>query len=493
MSTPTSPGIVRWFARRLKLNESVTPLLNHPTPRNLGWWYVFGTATATLFVMQVLTGICLAMLYAPSTNAVYETLEWITHKQKLGWFLRAAHYWGASAMVVMVFIHMTRVFLTGAYKYPRELTWIVGSGLLFTTLIMAYTGETLRWDQDAYWALGIGISITGRIPIFGPYFARLILGGPNIGPETLTRMFAAHVFFLAGLLATLLAIHLYLVIVLGISSMPDPNRPEDQKTYDEFYYRKMKKEPFYPESLMKDVIFSSCVVIGLLVASLLLGPKELAPPADPSIIPARPAPDWEFLFMFSLYALTPRWFQDFSLIILPIALLVIVLIIPLVSHKGQRSPRRRPVAVVFVATATAAFIMLTWLGSHEPWSPDMWAWLNQPVPRNLIEHRSPLELMGAATFQYKSCRNCHALEGKGGKRGPDLTKIATRMTGYAMVRQVVQGFGLMPAYGKMLSPPEVDGLVAFLRTLHPKNESPASAPFGPDIKPYTGRGPSARP
>jgi ubiquinol-cytochrome c reductase cytochrome b subunit len=494
MSQTRSPGLVRWFARRLKLSESVTPLLNHPTPRNLGWWYVFGSATATLFVMQVLTGICLALVYTPSVDRVYETLEWITYKQKLGWFLRGMHFWGSSAMVVMVFVHMTRVFLTGAYKYPRELTWIVGSCLLFCTLIMAYTGETLRWDQDAYWALGIGISITGRIPWIGPYLVRLILGGPNIGPETLSRVFAVHVFILAGLLATLLAIHLYLVIVHGISTMPDPKRPENQKTYDEFYKTQLKNgEPFYPSSMMKDIVFSSCIVVGLLVGALLIGPKLLAPPADPSIIPAAPRPDWPFLFMFSLYALTPRWFQDFTLIILPATFFVVLIIIPLVDNSGQRSPRRRPVAIVFVATAIAAFLMLTWLGYHAPWAPHMWAWTKEPVPRNLVKGLSPEQLQGAAAFQYKNCRNCHALEGQGGQRGPDLTNVATRLTAYEMVRQIAQGLGLMPAYGKQVSPPEVDALVAFLRTLHPKNETPASAPFGPHEKPYTGRGPSDRP
>src|SRR6516165_11679062 len=226
--------ILAWLEARLSLRESVLPALRHPIPRAaagpMGWWYVFGSASITLLVIQILTGIGLALVYVPTADQAYESLEYLNYHQPLGWFLRSLHYWSGSGMVVMVLVHMVQVFLHGAFKYPRELNWLTGVFLLLMTLGMAFTGQVLRWDADAYWGIGVGASMAGRVPVLGRYLVDLLLGGPIIGADTLSRFFALHVFVIPGLLLLFLAVHLWLVLKKGISEAPEPGKLVDPET-----------------------------------------------------------------------------------------------------------------------------------------------------------------------------------------------------------------------------------------------------------------------
>src|SRR5580693_8932447 len=204
--------LLAWLEARLSLHDSVGPMLMHPIPRGaagpMGWWYVFGSASMTLLGIQVLTGIGLSLVYVPTADQAYKSLDYLNYQQPLGWFLRSVHYWSGSAMVFMVLVHMVQVFLHGAYKYPRELNWLTGVGLLLMTLGMAFTGQVLRWDADAYWGLGVGASMAGRVPLLGPAIVDLMLGGPIIGADSLSRFFALHVFVIPGMLLGLLGVHL---------------------------------------------------------------------------------------------------------------------------------------------------------------------------------------------------------------------------------------------------------------------------------------------
>src|SRR5919202_3062309 len=202
-------AVGEWLDARFSFRESLLPMLTHPIPRGaagpMGWWYVFGSASMTFLVLQVLTGVALALVYVPTTDKAYDSLLYLDYEQPLGWFLRALHYYAGSGMVVMVLAHMTQVFLHGAYKYPRELTWVLGVVLLLCTLGMFFTGQVLRWDPDAYWGLAVGGSMAGRVPWLGPDVVRLMLGGPVIGGDTLSRFFSLHVFVIPGTLLALLA------------------------------------------------------------------------------------------------------------------------------------------------------------------------------------------------------------------------------------------------------------------------------------------------
>src|ERR1700733_6105497 len=252
--------LLTWLDFRLSLRDSLGPMLMHPVPRQLsgplGWWYVFGSASMTLLLIQILTGIGLAMVYVPSADQAYESLVYLNYQQPLGWFLRSLHYWSGSAMVFMVMVHMTQVFLHGAYKYPRELNWITGVFLLLLTLGMAFTGQILRWDADAYWGVGVGASMAGRVPWIGPYIVDLLIGGPIIGANSLSRFFALHVFVIPALLLMLLAVHLWLVVKRGVSVPPVPGQIVDPRSYENEYEAELHKNgvPFFGEAMQKDVI-----------------------------------------------------------------------------------------------------------------------------------------------------------------------------------------------------------------------------------------------
>ncbi|MFZ2063167.1 MAG: cytochrome b N-terminal domain-containing protein, partial [Candidatus Binatus sp.] len=218
-------SVWRWLDARLQVGGTIAEVAAHPVPRSsASWWYVFGSATLVVFILQVVTGICLATVYTPAADRAWDSLIYLNYQQPLGWYLRALHGWGSNFMVALMFIHMIQVFLFGAYKFPRELTWVAGCVLLLSTLGMAFTGQVLRFDQNAYWGLGIGASIAGRTPIIGFKVVDLILGGPIIAGETLSRFFALHVFVIPGLLIAFVGLHLFLVLRLGINEWPMPGR-----------------------------------------------------------------------------------------------------------------------------------------------------------------------------------------------------------------------------------------------------------------------------
>jgi ubiquinol-cytochrome c reductase cytochrome b subunit len=478
--------IYHWFDFRLGISETFMPMLRHPVPREiagpLGWWYVFGSASLTLFAIQILTGIGLALTYVPSADQAYESLLYLNYQQPWGWFMRSLHYWSGSAMVVMVLVHMTQVFLHGAYKYPRELTWIVGVFLFLCTLGMAFTGQVLRWDPDAYWGVGVGASMAGRVPKAGPTIVDLMLGGPIIGGDTLSRFFALHVFVIPGALIFFLAIHLWLVLKKGISAPPKAGVLVNPATYDAEYEKETHERgvPFSAEPILKDIIFSALVVIVVVTIAALAGPKGPSAPPDPTLPGANPRPDWPFLWLFALLALSPPAAETAIILILPVVLILCLFAVPLISNRGERSPRRRPMAVLVVVFIYTALGVLTHLGHTAPWSPVMTAWSSDPIPTRIVEKAKPLQLQGAVVFQNKQCRNCHALDGIGGERGPDLTHVGQRLTLDQLVDQVSNGTpggGNMPAYGKQMSPAEMTALVEFLTKLVPEGTESAKTPI----------------
>ncbi len=206
------------------------------------WFYVFGSGTLLCFVIQIVTGMCLSLTYVPSADQAWTSLIFLNYDQYLGWFLRAVHNWGSNFMVAIMTLHMIQVFLFGAFKYPRELTWITGCVLFLCALGMAFTGQVLRFDQDAYWGLGIGTAILARTPVLGAALTSLLLGGPIIAGETLSRFFTLHVFVLPGLIIAMISVHLRLVLAAGINEYPRPGVPVDPATYHEEYEEILKKE-----------------------------------------------------------------------------------------------------------------------------------------------------------------------------------------------------------------------------------------------------------
>jgi ubiquinol-cytochrome c reductase cytochrome b subunit len=479
----------RWFDARLHARDTLLPMMRHPVPRTvagpMGWWYVFGSASLTLLIIQILTGIGLALVYVPAADKAYESLLYLNYQQPLGWFLRSLHYYAGSGMMVMVLVHMTQVFLHGAYKYPRELTWVVGVFLLLCTLGMFFTGQVLRWDPDAYWGLAVGGSMAGRVPVIGPQVVKEVLGGPIIGSGSLSRFFALHVFIIPGALLFLLAIHLWLVLKCGISAPPVPGETVDPRTYDANYERQLKRGlPFLGEAMLKDVFFSALVVVIVVAIAAIVGPKGPTGPPDPTMSGANPRPEWPFLWLFALLSLSPPGAETFIMLVFPVILILALFAVPFVSNRGERAPSRRPVAVLSVIVIYTVLGILTYQGATAPWSPVMTAWSGDPVPEKIVKRASPSQLVGAAVFQNKNCRNCHALEGIGGRRGPDLDGVGTRLTHGQLIDQVSNGTpggGNMPAYGKQLSPAEMTTLVEFLVSLRPASQPKASEASSPTL------------
>ena len=465
-----------WFDLRLQLGKPIRETAEHPVPRETAsWFYVFGSAALTCFMLQIVTGILLALIYVPSAGEAWNSLQTLNHGIALGWFIRALHGWGSNFMVAIVLIHMVQVFLFGAYKFPRELTWIVGVLLLLVTLGMAFTGQVLRFDQDAYWGLGIGASIASRVPVIGPWAVTLMLGGPIIAGTTLSRFFALHVFIVPGLLIAFVGVHLLMVLKLGINEWPMPGRIVRRATYLQDYRELTHKQgvPFVPGAVGKDILFSGFILLSIAICAVYFGPFGPGGQPDPTIIQTAPRPDFFFLWLYALLSFLPPSAETPILLIGPAVGIVVLLVLPLVAGEGEKSWKRRPIAVLTTLLIAVTLGTLTHLGQHTPWSPVMDAWSSQPIPSEYLRGRTALERRGALVFQAKQCHNCHSLDDKGGQRGPALDSVALRLNADQLIRQVIQGGGNMPAYGKNLSPAETTALVAFLKTLHAASQPPA--------------------
>jgi ubiquinol-cytochrome c reductase cytochrome b subunit len=323
--------------------------------------------------------------------------------------------------------------------------------------------------------LGIGASIASRVPIVGPWAVNLMLGGPIIAGATLSRFFAVHVFLVPGLLIAFVGVHLLMVLKLGVNEWPMPGRIVRRATYVAEYHEMTHKAgvPFVPNAIWKDIFFSGFILLSIAACAVFLGPFGPSGQPDPTIIQTAPRPDFFFLWLYAVLSFLPPSAETPLLMIGPAIGIVVLLLLPFFAGEGEKSWKRRPIAVLTILLTAVMLGSLTQLGLHTPWSPVMDAWSSVPIPSDYLKGRTALERRGALVFQAKQCHNCHSLDDMGGKRGPALDKVALRLTQDQLIRQVIQGGGNMPAYGKNLSPPETTALVAFLETLHPTGQPPA--------------------
>lgn len=214
--------VITWLDDRLGLTSIYDLVFDRKVPK-VNWWFTLGSASLFLFVLQGITGVFLAVYYVPDPEKAYASVQYIMDGVAFGWLIRGIHHWGATLMVIFVFVHMLRTFFMGAYKFPREITWLTGVILLLTTLGMGFTGYLLPWNQRAYWATTVGTEIAGTAPLIGDFILRILRGGTDLSAVTLARFFAVHIWFLPAIIIALIAVHMYLVVRLGISSMPKDN------------------------------------------------------------------------------------------------------------------------------------------------------------------------------------------------------------------------------------------------------------------------------
>ncbi len=454
-----------WFDDRTGVSNVFNALMpGHIVPSSsASWFYVFGSATLFAFIIQVVTGVTLAFMYVPAAGEAYQSLQYITDQTTFGRIVRGMHNWGASAMILLVGIHMIRVYLTAAYKFPREMHWISGVVLLALTVVMGFTGQVVRWDQTAVWSTIVAAEQAGRMPFIGRWVADFLIGGQTIGGATLSRMFAYHVFLIPALLFIFIAFHLYLVFKNGISEMPKPGDPVDPKTYRQDYEEKIGKDgvPFWPDAAWRDMVFSFCVITIILLIAIIIGPPALNAPPNPSNIDALPVPDWYFVFYFAFLALSPPEIESYLMIGGPLIVGLLLFCLPFISNRGERSPLRRPWAIAIVVLFVGSLSGLWAIGITSPWSPHFKA---EPLTAEIIGVSSGPIYRGGEHFNEKGCLYCHKISGHGGERGPDLTYIGDRLSANELTWRIMNGGLNMPGFGGTLTSNELSDLVAFLKS-----------------------------
>ncbi len=452
-----------WVEDRTGLPGLIGRTAKHLVPPDAKWWYVFGSATLCAFMVQVVTGIALAFSYIPSASEAYSTLHFISNDAPFGHFLRGLHYYGASAMVLMVGLHLAQVFLAGSYKFPRELNWATGVLLLAFTLGMGFTGQLLRGDQNAVWTVVVAAEQAGRVPFIGQWLAHFIMGGDTVGGATLTRFFAIHVFIMPGFILAFVGLHLWLVLRHGISEPAKPGKLVDPKTYRQEYHELIEKtgKPFWPDAAWRDVVFCVAMIIVIAVLALVYGAPQLGNPPDPSVIDATPRPDWYFMWYFAVLALLPHGTEQYLLVYGPLGVGIILMALPFFFNRGERSLRRRPWAVAIVLM-TVVMIATLWVeGVKSPWSPNFKA---QPLSASVVGASNGPVFLGAQLFHDQGCLKSHWIGTDGGRRGPDLSGIGDKLSKTQMILRIANGAVNMPAYAGNITPAEMDAVVAFLQS-----------------------------
>ncbi len=456
---------------RTGLVSKTKKIMEHPVPKESKWAYVFGSATLFSFVLQVVTGVMLAQMYVPSTNSAFQSLAHIEDAAIFGHVVRGMHYFGASAMFLFIGVHMLRVFLYASYKYPREVNWTSGVLLLILTLAMGFTGQLMRWDQNAIWSVNIAAKQAARVPWIGHLLSNAVYGGDHLSGITLTRFFDFHVFLIPGAMIVLIGLHLYLVLYNGISAPPKAGAPVNPKTYKRQYEELLKKEgvPFWPDAAWRDALFGSLVIATCVALAFTVGAPKLVYPSDPSVLQADPRPDWYLLWYFAVLALSPHSLESYIMFLAPLVIFGSMLALPILFNSGERSPRRRPWAVAWIVIVVVGVLGLWREGAIAPWSP---RFQSPPLPNSLPATASADAFHGQVLFHAKGCEYCHTINGLGGLRGPNLSDVANRLTREDMIIRILNGGKNMPAFGGILHPDEVAQLVAYLQTrrTHPGPE-----------------------
>lgn len=445
----------------------LAPIFKHVLFRRVPktpWYYGDGASLVLLFGVLVVTGMVLALTYSPSPDGAYESVEEITSRQTLGWFVRGLHYWSAGLMAVMLFAHLLRQILVAGYKFPREGTWLLGLVLFFGFLTMSYLGYVLRWDQRAIHALEVSLHMLYRVPYFGINLVEFVRGGEQIGPRTLTRFYSLHVIILPLILGLLVGYHLYLVIVRGITSPAEQRQPirtseEQRRVYKEAAQSEEEGEPFHPDTAFQSGVMASVVLGIALTLTLVVGPRPLDDKAD-FITQSMPAEEWWFWWYSGLIALLPANIAPSFFVLFPPLVFLALALLPLIDRGPYRGMRKRPVAVGFVILVAIVLIGLSDLRRRSPWTG--WPDPRPPsVPPGVT--LSEQAEQGRQLFAAYGCTSCHAISGEGREVGSDLSLVERRSTRAeirAYTLQPPDGIS-MPAYEGRISDEDLERIVEF--------------------------------
>ncbi|MDA8083077.1 MAG: cytochrome b N-terminal domain-containing protein [Nitrospiraceae bacterium] len=337
-------SIGQWLDQRWPFSSLTRLTLEEEIPGGARFAYTLGSGTLIVFLLQAVTGIMQLFFYVPATDYAYDSISFLRTKVPFGWLIHGLHYWGANLMVVLVVLHICRVFLWGAYKRPRELTWLGGTALFLTVMAFSFTGGPLHWDQRGYWAGEVGTSIAGTAPVVGDLMKRILRGGEEMGPLTLSRFFVVHTAILPPALISLFLFHIIAMRRFGsVGPWTEAKREP--------------KGPFWPDQVFKDAITGTAVFL-LLVGLAAYLPPSYSGPADPLDTSYVPKPEWNFLFLYQALKYFQGALEPVGTMGVPAVLVLLLVLLPFIDRNPERNPFRRPVAV-FCAFVLAAVI--TWL------------------------------------------------------------------------------------------------------------------------------------
>lgn len=447
--------IVDWLEHRTGIETAVRNFLYEDIPGSSGWHQVFGSVAMFLFLTQAFTGIMLAFNYAPTPGEAYNSVKYIMTELTAGRMMRGLHHWGASMMIVVVVLHMVQVFLYGAYKKPREATWMVGVVLLLLTLAYGLTGYLLPWDNRAYWGTVVATKIAASAPLAGPYLSRLLGGSEGIGVVTFARFYALHVLLLPPATMILIGVHVYLVRKHGVTPLAGDVAP---------------KKKFFPEQVFKDTMatFAAFTILFTLAIAVRVPLERLADPTDTSYIPR---PDWYFLFLFQTLKLFEGPLEIVGSVVLPTLAIAALFLVPFIDRGTAKRLRHRTVAMGAIGLAVLGWGGLTATAiatTPRTTAVDVAALGDQP---EAWQQLTPDELAGIGYYRKENCVSCH---GQGSKIGPDLTKPSIHKAAAWMIehfkrpQQMVPGSSMPPIN---LTNAQLNSLAAFLLKLNEQNAS----------------------
>jgi ubiquinol-cytochrome c reductase cytochrome b subunit len=475
--------VIDWLEHRTGIESAVKGFLYEEIPASAGWHQIIGSMAVFFFVIQVFTGAMLAFNYAPTPGEAYNSVKYIMTELTAGPLIRGLHHWGASMMLIIVVLHMIQVFIYGAYKKPREATWMVGVTLLLITLAFGLTGYLLPWDNRAYWGTVVTTQIASQAPIAGPYLLRLLGSQGAVGNVTFSRFYALHTVLLPPLTIILIGIHICLVRKHGVAAAPGDTAP---------------KRKFFPEQVFKDTVgIAIAFIILFIMAVVAKVPLErLADPTDTAYIPR---PEWYFLFLFQTLKFFKGPLETVGSVVLPGVAVLTLFLIPFIDRGPMIRLGKRTFAITFVLLAAIAWTGLTTAAvvttpknqesaddTETPATETPEATVatasaptanpESPTPAALApwQQLTPEELAGLGLFKKQGCMGCHPGAGQKGI-GPDLTRIPAGHRNVAWLvphfknpEKIVPG-SVMPPVD--LSAPDLNALSLFVLTFTPQNET----------------------
>lgn len=464
--SPEGRSVGSWIKLRFGLEPILKHFVYHRVTKRVPWLFGEGSALLLLLITLVVTGAFLGLGYSPATDAARESVIAITERQYLGWFIRGLHYWSAGMMMVLVLYHLLRHLLFAGYQPPREGIWLIGTVLLVLTVINAFTGYTLRWDESGVYAVRLALTMFSYVPVIGDDLVRIIQGGSQLSDLTLRRLFAVHVLFVPLSLLFLTAYHVYLVVIHGVTTYEERREVTVETAEEQIALRQELVEDrrtgvdFFPYQVAKTGSFALFVFLVVLSLTLFVGPPPLEGRADFST-PAVPEEEWWFHWYSALIAYLPPRLAPTVYILLPLTVVLLLIALPFLDHGANRGIQRRPLAVVSVTFILIVLFAFTGLRLRSPWMSWPSAELTElPAGSEL----TPAAAEGRILFAEYGCNSCHTLGGRGSGVGPNLSGLDHRLSPAELRRLILRppAHWAMPPYEGRIDETQLDRLVQFV-------------------------------